>query len=212
MFGFHNYMFTRYYYTLSQFKTNYIQSETDKEKLKFGLLSTTLRGFINTWTNLALTPEMMADTIYADEDVTKMWKLFYQKYYDSYVAYGEKPFEDLTNEEQLEIGSDLAANIASVVRLTYDRYKAILNGYALKKDQLLSKLEQTTKSKFNDTPQNDDNYGTLFEDDHHVTNINQSTTTTDTTAMARLKEIEQNYSDIYDEWAAEIANHILYWN
>lgn len=90
---------------------------------------------------------------------------------------------------------------------TYHKYSALINLYESQKDDLLKKLESSSKTLFNDTPQ----AGGDFTTDPYVTNATQVITSTDTaTPMARLKEVQDNIDNYYKEWADEFEKFVIY--
>ena len=79
--------------------------------------------------------------------------------------------------------------------------------YESQENDLLKKLESSSKTLFNDTPQ----AGGDFTRDPYITNATQVNTSTDTaTPMARLKEVQDNITNYYKEWADEFEKFIIY--
>lgn len=148
--------------------------------------------------------------IYENKYVTSVWIYFCQNYFDQMIIRTEE-YVDAEDPLPDELAISAISDIISIIFLTYDRYYAIIKAYDDKKQHLLDTIKTETRSRYNDTPQNE-----LAEDDiyadEHATNTTRSTSETDTTAAERLKELENSLSDIYRKWAREIANKMIYWS
>ena len=109
----------------------------------------------------------------------------------------------LSNETRLKTGGKFYVWINQ----TYPKYSKLINLYESQEDDLLKKLESSSKTLFNDTPQ----AGGDFTTDPYVTNATQVETSTDTaTPMARLKEVQDNIVNYYKEWADEFEKFVIY--
>lgn len=87
---------------------------------------------------------------------------------------------------------------------TYNKYLPIIKAYKEKENLLMARLGSETRSisRFNDTPQE----GGDFSDEQHTTTANTGETTTESdyeTPMARLKQIRDNYENLYNAWASD---------
>ena len=68
---------------------------------------------------------------------------------------------------------------------------------------LLDKIGSTTKSKFNDTPQN----GGDFDNDEHLSTINTTTAEQDVMPLInRLDDISRLYQNVLSDWADEFKH------
>lgn len=109
----------------------------------------------------------------------------------------------LSNETKLKTSGKFYAWINQ----TYPKYSELIDLYESQKDNLLKQLESSSKTLFNDTPQ----AGGDFTTDPYITNATQVKTSTDTaTPMARLKEVQDNITNYYKEWADEFEKFIIY--
>ena len=92
----------------------------------------------------------------------------------------------------------------SILSQTRNRYEILIGEYDKQKSSLMNQLKtsSTTKSRFNDVPQEKLQY----QSDDYATNasIGESESLMDTTTpILRLKEIEINYSNIIKDWTSE---------
>ena len=99
---------------------------------------------------------------------------------------------------------DFLMRFLSIVFQTRNRYEILIGEYNKQKSSLMNQLKtsSTTKSRFNDVPQEKLDY----QSDDYATNasIGESESFTDTTTpILRLKEIEINYSNIIKDWTSE---------
>ena len=93
------------------------------------------------------------------------------------------------------------------INQTYPKYKKLIDLYESQENNLLKQLESSSKTLFNDTPQ----AGGDFTTDPYITNATQIKTSTDTaTPIARLKEVQDNITNYYKEWANEFEKFIIY--
>ena len=93
------------------------------------------------------------------------------------------------------------------INQTYPKYSKLINLYESQENDLLKQLESSSKTLFNDTPQ----AGGDFTTDPYITNATQVKTSTDTaTPIARLKEVQDNITNYYKEWADEFEKFIIY--
>lgn len=145
-----------------------------------------------------------------DKYVRSVWIYFCQNYFDQMIIRTEE-YVDAADPLPAELAITAISDIISIIFLTYDRFYAIIKAYEDKKQHLLDTIKTETRSRYNDTPQNEIGEIDLYADEH-ATNTTKSTSETDTTAAERLKEIENSLSDVYRKWAREIANKMIYWS
>ena len=144
----------------------------------------------------------------------ELWKSIYFRYYDMFVFFidyhklGISIDEALGKKTWIKYVSDdfrdFLMRFLSIVSQTRNRYETLIGEYDKQKSSLMSQLmtSSTTKSRFNDVPQEKLEY----QSDDYATNasIGESESFTDTTTpILRLKEIEINYSNIIKDWTSE---------
>lgn len=113
----------------------------------------------------------------------------------------------MTDNEILEASGNVLSHIYGWLNESRVRYSKILNAYKEQEDKLLTQLGSKSTTKFNDTPQDGGN----FIDDNHVSNATSVTTSSDVaTPMARLKEIQDDYKNVYGKWADEFRRFIIF--
>ena len=144
----------------------------------------------------------------------ELWKSIYFRYYDMFVFFidyhklGISIDEALGSKTWIKYVSDyfwdFLIRFLSIVSQTRNRYEILIGEYNKQKSSLMNQLKtsSTTKSRFNDVPQEKLEY----QSDDYATNasIGESESLTDTTTpILRLKEIEINYSNIIKDWTSE---------
>ena len=124
------------------------------------------------------------------------------------------PWEDEIPQETLEkVGSSWLRKFLSVLNRTHDRYILLLDSYAGAKSKMMDDVKSTTSSKrkYNDTPQNPNTEG-VYEGDNYITDFTKFDTENATefaTKMQRLKELDDLYYDVMDEWVDEFQKTFL---
>ena len=144
----------------------------------------------------------------------ELWKSIYFRYYDMFVFFidyhklGISIDEALGKKTWIKYVSDyfwdFLIRFLSIVSQTRNRYEILIGEYNKQKSSLMNQLKtsSTTKSRFNDVPQEK----LVYQSDDYATNasIGESESLTDTTTpILRLKEIEINYSNIIKDWTSE---------
>ena len=144
----------------------------------------------------------------------ELWKSIYFRYYDMFVFFidyhklGISIDEALGKKTWIKYVSDyfwdFLIRFLSIVSQTRNRYEILIGEYNKQKSSLMNQLKtsSTTKSRFNDVPQEKLDY----QSNDYATNasIGESESLTDTTTpILRLKEIEINYSNIIKDWTSE---------
>ena len=144
----------------------------------------------------------------------ELWKSIYFRYYDMFVFFidyhklGISIDEALGKKTWIKYVSDyfwdFLIRFLSILSQTRNRYEILIGEYNKQKSSLMNQLKtsSTTKSRFNDVPQEKLEY----QSDDYATNasIGESESFTDTTTpILRLKEIEINYSNIIKDWTSE---------
>ena len=144
----------------------------------------------------------------------ELWKSIYFRYYDMFVFFIDYKKLGISIDEALgkktwikyvsDYFWDFLIRFLSIVSQTRNRYEILIGEYNKQKSSLMNQLKtsSTTKSRFNDVPQEK----LVYQSDDYATNasIGESESLTDTTTpILRLKEIEINYSNIIKDWTSE---------
>ena len=134
-----------------------------------------------------------------------LWQSIYFRYHDMFVFFidykklGISIDEALGSKTWIKYVSDdfreFMIRFLSILSQTRNRYEILIGEYNKQKSSLMNQLKSssTTKSRFNDVPQEKLEY----QSNDYATNasIGESESLTDTTTpILRLKEIEINYS------------------
>lgn len=94
------------------------------------------------------------------------------------------------SKDKLEV---FLLHLKSVFRLTKDKYLTLLGYYEKCKDNLMSKLNSTTKTKFNDTPQNAGD----FSDETYTSTYTEVEADIDPQPIAdRLEKVQSMYRSL----------------
>ena len=130
------------------------------------------------------------------------------KFYDHPFARAVLPYDGTLSTDDLNgYGEVFAYHLILLLNDTHERYVTILNEYASAKSHLMDKVKSETASsrKYNDTPQNS-NALEPYQGDDYISNFTKFETENSTdmgTKMARLKEVEDGYSNVMAEWVEE---------
>lgn len=143
-----------------------------------------------------------------------LWQSIYFRYHDMFVffidyhKFGVSIDEALDPKRWISFVADyfreFMIRFLSILSQTRNRYEILIGEYDKQKSSLMNQLKtsSTTKSRFNDVPQEKLDY----QSDDYATNasIGESESFADTTTpILRLKEIEINYSNIIKDWTSE---------
>ena len=143
-----------------------------------------------------------------------LWQSIYFRYHDMFVFFIDYHKLGVSIDDVLDpkrwisfVADDFREfmiRFLSILSQTRNRYEILIGEYEKQKSSLMNQLKtsSTTKSRFNDVPQEKLQY----QSDDYATNasIGESETSTDTTTpILRLKEIEINYSNIIKDWTSE---------
>lgn len=157
---------------------------------------------------------------YVDEMLDDLFNRF-KRYY---AITSEDDLETLSSEDFVEHPDvvEFWNKFFNVLNVTYPKYAPIIKAYKDNENKLMSSLNRdytddadssgTVTSRYNDTPQD----GGAFEDDNHTTNINESTSSSDSGLehkeefnneymIDRLNKIRDNLSNIFTEWENKVA-------
>lgn len=146
-----------------------------------------------------------SDPIYSNNYVETLFKKHvWPKYYNSVVLYLDNEI-GFNSEEANTVKNEFAGTLYSWLMTTSERYGILISNLEDAKNQLLKSIR--TVSRFNDTPQNDGEYEDL---DHNTT---VTVTEADgNTPMARLKEIEDDLTELYRQWSLEFGQVFVIWS
>ena len=103
---------------------------------------------------------------------------------------------------------DMLKGFVDVFNLTCPRYLPLLKAYQDNDTSPLKQMASTSdgKTRFNDTPQNDDLSDGYYSDDTHATNVTAAITTTQTDPAALYEQLDklfQNWRSIIRDWITE---------
>lgn len=125
-----------------------------------------------------------------------------------------KSSEELTDDQLIEKFKTWIYKFTSMLSRSSLYYSPLLSIYDSQMNNLMNDLSTTSTStvKFNDTPQAVNTGGSL-ESDEFITNVTnsetQSTTPVDT-PIQRIKEIQENFRNLINDWTNEFT--ILFYN
>ena len=141
------------------------------------------------------------------------FKYLFKEYGNSYCACSE------TDEDSdiIKSSSNLMDNILNMFVVTFPKYKELYSALEKEKNNLLRGVTATTANKgynkFKDTPQGAVSMEVL-DSDNMNTNVtiqeNENTYSDERdTPVARIKEIQERYVKLYEEWGNEFK--IFFW-
>lgn len=141
------------------------------------------------------------------------FKYLFKEYSNSYCACSESD-ED---SEIIKASSNFMDNILNMFVVTFPKYKEIYSALEKEKNNLLRGVTATTANKgynkFKDTPQGAVSMEVL-DSDNMNTNVtiqeNENTYSDERdTPVARIKEIQERYVKLYEEWGNEFK--VFFW-
>jgi len=148
------------------------------------------------------------DTGLSGTDGIEQLKVFreyiFPNYWNMAIAYVDKADEsEPTNDELTEAKNQAVGYFYTWWLRSTAYYVPLIREYEAQKNNLMNKVQSTSTSKYNDTPQNN-NDG--FAEDNFVSNISSTVNETDgTTVMQRLDEIRKLQLDLYDRWSKDFS-------
>ena len=141
------------------------------------------------------------------------FKYLFKEYASSYCACSESD-ED---SDIIKASSNFMDNILNMFVVTFPKYKELYSSLEKEKNNLLRGVTATTANKgynkFKDTPQGPVSME-ILDSDNMNTNVtiqeNENTYSDERdTPVARIKEIQERYVKLYDEWGNEFK--IFFW-
>lgn len=156
--------------------------------------------------NLGVNIDFISFNLQSDNVIIKLWKKLYNRYLSSGVLFMDEENYQVTQTVFRNKAKDWFRKLISLMDSTYDKYKILIDSYEAQKTHMMDKVkrEVSNNTRFNDTPQNSGE----FDDDPYTTNITQfaSMESSDfNTPAYRLKEIQDNLSNIWLEWLNEFS-------
>ena len=155
------------------------------------------------------------------DNIVKLWQEIYARFYEDPIlkvlwALDSEPpsLEDVsfkefsTNEFKMWF-----LRVISIISRTQSYYLSLLDAYADAQDHLMDDIRASSVNtiKYNETPQNIDTEG-VYEGDNHLTNFTKTegeNTSPLTSKIMRLKEIQDHYKKVLDDWVNEF--HCLFY-
>ena len=134
----------------------------------------------------------------------KFFEYLFKEYGNSYCVYSDSDADaELVRSSRLFMD-----NLLNMFEATFPKYKAVYDALEAEKNQLLRGVTGTTTaknySKFKDTPQSEITMEELDSDNLNTNaTINEGVNTfvdERDTPVARIKEIEERYVMLYEEW------------
>lgn len=150
------------------------------------------------------------EIIGTDDTYTKtLWKDYiYPRYYKCKVCYCDGGYTEPEDDDDivLDMQYEFVGKIYAWLMASKERYEKLLVLYTSKENNLLDKLKSTNTVIFNDTPQS-----SSPDTDTYITNYTKSETTSDpNTVIGMLDEVKQKLNSLYEEWANEFAQFIIW--
>lgn len=136
--------------------------------------------------------------------VTLLQDYIWPQFWDAAIMYIDGAYDD---EDIVHEWEHKKSKIYRWINESKEVYEVLIAQLEANKTKLLNKIQSTTSTKFNDTPQEPG----FFTEDQYTSNITATETATDAnTMMARLKEIQDNLSNLYGKWAKEFRRFIIF--
>lgn len=162
--------------------------------------------FYSDYTNVPLWKNSSA----AKDHIADLWNLFYARFYNEYAI------SRIYEEEYTLVKADTREffiKLFNKIILTYPKYALLLDLYESQKSKLLNQIKNNNyaTTRYNDTPQNEEGSSDFSNDDHvsNISIINSESGTDGVTPIMRLKEIQDNYKSVLEDWCNELGKLIL---
>lgn len=210
-------MKTRFYYTMAEtmkLTEDEEQFVTINSPLFMYLVmeGTANVGGLGLYVNTMLDEDVVTDTTYSKAVMQHyIWNMYYNEKV-MYVDVEHPKYEGVTkplvtSPEFIKARKEFAGKIWAWVKESQERYEKLAALYTGQMANLLNQIKTNSISKYNDTPQNDNNQ---FATDNYVSNITQNEAGTDgATPIARLEEIRRLLHSVYGEWAKEFGKFTI---
>ena len=200
-----------YYYTLEEAINEGLLPETPVSITPFATQD--LNTFITTTMGLTL-PAFKVNL--TDSHVEELWQDMLASKYKYFIFAIKKCFYDNLLPSASEVSAELTKwvyKLLAMIEHTYPYYSELLTAYDNAKTHLMEDIRTTSDNsiKFNDTPQNPNSSG-VYEGDDYITNYTKThgeTTSPLMTKMLRLKEIQDNFKRVMEDWVSEVGRIFL---
>lgn len=153
--------------------------------------------------------------------IVKLWQEIYARFYEEPILKIRwdlyKPIPSFDDEVFVEFSTNefklWFLRVISIISRTQSYYLSLLDAYADAQDHLMDDIRASSVNtiKYNETPQNIDTEG-VYEGDNHLTNFTKTegeNTSPLTSKIMRLKEIQDHYKKVLDDWVNEF--HCLFY-
>lgn len=204
---------TRTYFTIEDIKNdlNLLPTFTGPMAMQAatGANKKTMIDFLNACLT-AVGKSNIVDTVVQNSTYAyKMWTDYlYPKFYNRHISYINTDYEDTGYEITATFVPSIGF-IYSWLKSSNDKYSLLIKNLEDNKLNLLDRVSSIDKVRFNDIPQQED---ASYDNDDYNTTITTTERSSDvSTLMFRLKEIENNIANLYEEWANEFRKYI-YWS
>ena len=173
-----------------------------------------------------LAPELIKFADWDSENNTYIYKDYVEEmlndFYPRFYKYYAVEVEDETTQAFSDAATEFFYKFWNVLNVTYPKYAPIIKSFKDNEAKLMASLNRdytddadssgTVTSRFNDTPQD----GGLFEDDAHTTNVNETSSSSDSGLehkeefnneymIDRINKIRDNLSNLFTEWENKVA-------
>lgn len=149
-------------------------------------------------------------TMTPKDHISDLWKLFYARYYQEYAM--SKEYDEnyvLVKADTREFFTRLFNKLI----ITYPKYAKLLDLYAAEESKLLDQIKNNNyaTTRYNDTPQNEEGSSDFSNDDHvsNISIINSESGTDGMTPIMRLKEVQDHYKSVLEDWSNELGKILV---
>ena len=148
------------------------------------------------------------DVTMSNDIIDELINLVYERFFE--FAIYKKTFDFFDDSTSLS-SSDIriiCKRIDNIISMTYERYYPMLKAYRDNTSDPIPQLKSSSsgKTRFNDTPQDDDLTDGYFADDDHATNVTASVSETSVDSgslVDRLDSLYKNWRDVMRDWTSE---------
>lgn len=192
------------YWTLKEFVDH--ESGSDNLPYNASLLGTLISGVGITGYPLDLTKD----------SIKQLWQNFYARFFDYYMMKKGTCVQSELSTLMWDTNDTLSwfTRFLNVLNNTYPYYNALLTNYANEEAKLMDNVKASSSSKtgFNDTPQQPNESGT-YESTDYLTNFSKTSGESESELspkIIRLKEIQDNYKRVMNDWLLEFDCLVMF--
>lgn len=197
----------KYFYSLKEFIDLYYDSGnspfSQDDEFSLSIILTDLFGAVPSVNITGIAEnEFLADTSSNPQHWGTLHKLFMyliNRFGDEAIGFGDIENPTLPQLQANDSVKKTFKHIVDRMVATYPKYKKLLDLYASEQNKLLDDLKNYVK--FDDAPQTPGSYGSS----EFLTTYTEYGNEVNTKIM-RLKEIENNYSNLMNDWCDEFQN------